>query len=130
MISYTFLLVSVCTDGRFVGNSFPFQRRRHQSSLHTQIFSTQTREEVHQLHSHTDRVNALAFAPQHSDILATASRDKSVKIFHGSTGKLARTLRGHSAEVLCVAFAPGGRMLASGGADRDIFLWEVRCVFR
>src|SRR5262249_51349969 len=35
------------------------------------------------------------------------------------------TLHGHTEQVLCVAFSPDGKTLASGGADNTIRFWEV-----
>jgi WD40 repeat protein len=42
-----------------------------------------------------------------------------------ATGEIAAALSGHTNSVYCLAFAPGGKQLASGGVDRALRIWNV-----
>src|SRR5262245_22403767 len=73
---------------------------------------------------HGDRVTALAYSPD-GRLLATASRDGTVRLWDVGNGREARVYRGHGGEpVQAVAFAPGGRAVASS-AGKEVRLWEV-----
>lgn len=74
---------------------------------------------------HGQEINALAFSPA-GDLLATASRDRTVKVWDLGNGHELLTYAGHGESVRAVAFRPGGGQIASGGADQDIHLWEPR----
>jgi WD40 repeat protein len=65
-------------------------------------------------------VNAIAFSPD-GKTLATASEDKTVRLWDIQTGKLFQTLAGHSGPVLAVQFSPDGQQLASGSASFATF---------
>jgi WD40 repeat protein len=69
-------------------------------------------------------VNYAAFSPDGRRI-ASASDDKTLKVWDAATGRELRTLSGHTEGVLCVAFSADGRRLASGSADKSIRIWDA-----
>jgi WD40 repeat protein len=76
------------------------------------------------LTGHTDVILDLAFHPD-GKWLATASYDRTVKIWDLATGRDVRTLRDHSDAVYGLAFSPDGKWLASAAADRAVKVWDV-----
>ena len=66
---------------------------------------------------------SVAFDPQ-GGTLASGSGDKTVKLWEVRSGKLLRTLEGHTEPVDIVAFSPDGRLLASKSGDQTIRLWS------
>jgi WD40 repeat protein len=47
-----------------------------------------------------------------------------VAVWDVATGKRAGRPPGHDGAVTCVAYAPGGKLMASGGVDRTVRLWR------
>lgn len=72
--------------------------------------------------SHERSVNAVAFSPD-SELLATASKDMTVQLWHSTTGVRRNILRGHQDEVTDVKFSPDGKFVASGSHDGTVILW-------
>ncbi|MCB1193496.1 MAG: PD40 domain-containing protein [Leptospiraceae bacterium] len=81
--------------------------------------------ESFQLTGHSDSVLSVALSPNGS-ILATASGDKSAKLWDIKTGKEMQTLSAHGEQVNSVSFIPDGNILATASNDKTIKLWDVR----
>uniref|UniRef100_A0A8C5DC35 Notchless protein homolog 1 n=1 Tax=Gouania willdenowi TaxID=441366 RepID=A0A8C5DC35_GOUWI len=74
---------------------------------------------------HSALVNEVLFSPD-TRLLASASFDKSIKIWDGRTGKYLMSLRGHVGSVYQVAWSADSRLLVSGSSDSTLKVWDVK----
>lgn len=58
---------------------------------------------LHTFEGHVGAITSLAFDP-HGEILASGSKDRTVKLWEVKSGKLLRSLTGHGLAVTSVAF--------------------------
>jgi WD40 repeat protein len=65
----------------------------------------------------------VAFSPD-GRLLATAGRDKVVRLWDPAIGECLRILTGHTDWVTGVAFSPDGRLLATASRDKTARLWN------
>src|SRR5690242_9839366 len=66
-----------------------------------------------EIDAHRSEIWSLAFSPDGAK-LASASKDRTVKLWDAVTGKAIGSLEGHGSDVLRIAFSADGKMLASG----------------
>ncbi len=66
----------------------------------------------------------MAYSPD-GKRLATASDDKTAKVWDAESGKELLTLRGHSGYVYGVAYSPDGKRLATASADQTAKVWDA-----
>ncbi|KAM0274353.1 hypothetical protein ACHAQH_007919 [Verticillium albo-atrum] len=76
------------------------------------------------LEGHGHSVTSVAFAAD-GQRLASASGDKTVKIWDAATGACLQTLEGHGDWVTSVAFAADGQRLASASDDETVKIWDA-----
>src|SRR4051812_15807356 len=71
------------------------------------------------LQGHKDTVFSTAYSPD-GKTLASASGDKTIKLWDVATGKEQATLKGHTGSVGSVTFSPDGKTLASASQDQTV----------
>lgn len=74
---------------------------------------------------HQGLVNHVQFSPD-TFFLASASFDKSIKIWNGHTGAFLFNFRGHVGPVYQIAWSADSRLLLSGSKDSTLKCWNVK----
>ena len=76
------------------------------------------------LEGHESAVESVSFSDD-SRLLASASDDRTVKIWDTATGSLQHTLDGHNDWVRSAVFSHDSRLLASASDDKTVKIWVV-----
>lgn len=90
------------------------------------IWDLKSGQKLHELSSHPEGADGLAFSPDGLR-LVTAGRDRKIRMFdleHNGT-LVWETPHGHTDAALTVAFSQDSKLIASGGQDRIVRLWEA-----
>ena len=93
-------------------------------SIGVWIYDTTSLREIALLVGHSAPVESVAFS-RDGKLLASGSRDYTVKLWDAETGAEKRTFFGHWGRLFSVDFNRDGRLLASGGRDGTVRIWDV-----
>ncbi|XP_057438102.1 uncharacterized protein LOC130730177 isoform X2 [Lotus japonicus] len=87
-----------------------------------QLWDAETSKPIRVLESHGQRIGTIAWS---GDTLTSGSHDKSI-INHDVRARrnVISRVKAHGAEVCGLKWSKGGNMLASGGNDNHIYIWE------
>lgn len=73
---------------------------------------------------HQQPINYVIFSPD-GRFIASASFDKSVKLWNGLTGKFITSFRGHVQAVYQVCWSADSRLLVSSSKDSTMKVWDI-----
>lgn len=80
---------------------------------------------VARMSGHQQVINDINFSPN-AQFLASASFDKSLRLWDGRSGDHIATLRGHIGQVFQVCWSADSRLLCSCSADKTLKVWNTR----
>lgn len=79
---------------------------------------------IQRLTGHQGLIIQIQYSPD-GCYLASASFDKSVKLWDGKSGKFITSFRGHVGSVYQVSWSADSRLLCTGSKDTTLKVWDV-----
>lgn len=86
---------------------------------------SEAKKHIARMTGHQALINDVKFSPN-GRLIASASFDKSVKLWDGTTGKFLAAFRGHVSSVYQVAWSADSRLMCSGSSDSTLKVWNLK----
>ncbi|MDT5159121.1 MAG: eukaryotic-like serine/threonine-protein kinase [Acidobacteriota bacterium] len=94
------------------------------ASSEVRLWDAQTGELKHALEGHSVVTESVAFSPDGQMLASAGHVDGTVRLWDVREGKLRQEIKAHEAPT-AVAFSPDGHVLATGGYDGALKLWDA-----
>lgn len=83
-----------------------------------------TQQLLKTLPGHKQTITQVKFSPD-GKLIASASWDKTIKIWDAKNGELIDTLQHHQSGINSIAFSPNSKLLAAASEDKTISIWQL-----
>ncbi|KAJ5538249.1 hypothetical protein N7494_007728 [Penicillium frequentans] len=100
-----------------------YQREKPDWILNSPVVDKSWNSCIHTLEGHSHWTILITWSPDGSQ-LASASVDKTIRIWDPASGQCASILEGHSDPVTSLIWSPDGSRLASASNDKTIRIWD------
>ena len=83
---------------------------------------------LHKITGGSENFRVGMVSSKRGDILVAGRKDGTVELVSVAEQKILRTWKAHASLTYALAFSPDGKILATGGADQMIHLWDVAAI--
>lgn len=115
------------SDITFHSNGISIVNGNHKT-IRYQDFSTDTKEQKNDEQkiddAHKESITCVSVSPD-GKMIASGSRDKTVRLWNAETETLHKTLKGHRKPILSLTFSHDGSSIASTSEDKTVRVWNV-----